>query len=163
MKTISKKSAKTEKRKVSSFQSLKNKQNELIGDLFALKSENLQLKSKISALEKERPTAETDFDKCIQNRLSTTQHLLLVKGKEYVRGTDRFHNFNRAAKMNNETPTRSLHGMLTKHLISMLDILDDIDKGVLPTKDIVDEKFGDIVVYVMLQEALIKEKFTVNF
>jgi hypothetical protein len=41
----------------------------------------------------------------------------------------------------------------------MLDILDDIDKGILPTKEKVEEKFGDIVVYAMLQEALIKAKY----
>lgn len=104
-------------------------------------------------------TSISPFEQAIQYRLTKTNELLLEKGREYVRGEDRFHNFVRAAEMNRETPTRALHGMLTKHLISMLDILDDIDKGILPTKEKVEEKFGDIVVYVMLQEALIKDKY----
>jgi hypothetical protein len=96
------------------------------------------------------------FDEIINARLEKTKQLLLVKGKEYIRGDDRFHNFNRTAAMNRETPTRSLHGMHSKHIVSILDMLDDIDKGLLPTESMVTEKFGDAIVYFLLQEAQIK-------
>jgi len=139
----------------------KAKRIEAAKEIIDLKSENLKLKNELSVFLK--PVPATPFEKCVENRLEETRRLILVKGKEYVRGNDRFHNFNRAAKMNNQTPTRSLHGMLTKHLVSMLDILDDIDSGKIPTKETVDEKFGDIVVYVILQEALIKEKVLTIF
>lgn len=100
-------------------------------------------------------TSYFSFDTIINHRINKTKELLLVKGKEYVRNNDRFHNFNRAAEMNRTTPTRALHGMLTKHLVSVMDILDDIDKGIMPTEAAINEKFGDVIVYMLLQEALI--------
>lgn len=121
---------------------------------------NTKQKAAFKREDKKKKSPISEFDKVIQSRLERTKELLLVKGKEYVRGEDRFHNFNRAAEMNRQTPTRALHGMLTKHLVSMLDILDDIDAGKYPSKETIDEKFGDVVVYVLLQEALIKSKFT---
>ena len=102
--------------------------------------------------------ANVVFESIVNARLESTKTLLIEKGKEYVRNNNRFHNFNRAAEMNRETPTRALHGMLTKHIVSYLDMLDDIDKGNMPTMDLVNEKFGDIIVYFCLQEALIKSK-----
>lgn len=99
----------------------------------------------------------SDFQKCIEYRLLKTQELLVIKGHEYVRNNDRFHNFNRTAAMNRETPTRALHGMLSKHIVSYLDMLDDIDKGIMPSDNTVNEKLGDILVYFHLQEALIKQ------
>jgi hypothetical protein len=101
---------------------------------------------------------ECAVDKIIANRLESTKHLLLVKGKEYVRGNDRLHNFRRAVEMNRGISLpHELHGMLTKHLVSYLDILDDIKNGVPVSEAKVDEKVGDIIVYFLLQEASIKE------
>lgn len=36
-------------------------------------------------------------------------------------------------------------------------MLDDIDKGKLPSEDLVNEKFGDIINYFILQEAQFKK------
>ncbi len=102
---------------------------------------------------------ETPFEKVVRERLETINHLLMVKGKEYVRGDDRYHNFTRSGEMNRQTPTRALHGMNTKHLVSMLDMLDDIDAGSYPTEKAVNEKFGDIMVYLVILEALIKDRY----
>jgi len=104
-----------------------------------------------------KPT--NDFDTCVENRLNKVRELLLVKGKEYVRGNDRFHNFTRTAEMNRQTPTRALHGMNSKHLVSLLDMLDDIDNGKLIEQKYLEEKVGDAIVYFVLLEALIKDKY----
>jgi len=53
---------------------------------------------------------------------------------------------------------RVLHGFMLKHLISYLDMLDDMDKGIIPTEAYLDEKIGDIINYFVLQEASILEK-----
>lgn len=98
----------------------------------------------------------------INNRLEKTKELLLIKGKEYVRNEDRLHNFRRASEMERKSMPRVLHGMLQKHLVSYYDMLDDIDSGKMPRKDLVDEKIGDIVVYFLLQEAVIKETINKN-
>lgn len=94
----------------------------------------------------------------IEERIKQTSHLLLVKGKEYVRGNDRLHNFRRAMEMNRSVSVaHELHGMLTKHLVSYLDILDDIKAGKEVSEHAVNEKLGDIIVYFHLQEACIKD------
>ena len=106
----------------------------------------------------------TEFQQSINHRIAQTDTLLIEKGKEYVRGvvSNRYHNFDRVAEMNREKPTRSLHGMLSKHLVSYLDMLDDIDRGTKIPLTKVEEKFGDIIVYFHLQEALIKSRFAIK-
>jgi hypothetical protein len=44
----------------------------------------------------------------------------------------------------------------------LLDILNDIEKGVLPKEKAVDEKIGDLINYLILCEASIKEKIKNN-
>lgn len=102
----------------------------------------------------------TDFDKIVSERCEKIKHVLSVKAKEYVRGDDRLHNFNRGAEISGISRERVLHGFMLKHFISYLDMLDDIDKGITPTADYVDEKIGDIINYMVLLEASIKDRMT---
>lgn len=102
------------------------------------------------------PVMDT-VERIISERIEKTKQLILVKGKEYVRGNDRLHNFRRASEMERTTMPRALHGMLQKHLVSYLDMLDDIDAGKEVKEEVVNEKLGDIIVYFLLQEATIKE------
>ena len=48
-----------------------------------------------------------------------------------------------------------LDGFLLKHEISISDITNDLEKGIIPTKDIVNEKFGDNIIYLILKKAMI--------
>lgn len=97
-------------------------------------------------------------DAVIADRIEKTKHLLLVKGKEYVRNNDRLHNFRRAAEMQRSNMPRVLHGMVQKHIVSYYDMLDDIDQGKKVSKETIEEKLGDIIVYMHLQEVAIKEE-----
>lgn len=99
---------------------------------------------------------EQEFDELVESRLNKIKETLLVKAKEYRRNEDPLWNFNQAAKSEGITPTRALHGFMLKHWISYKDMLDDIDKGEYSSEDYVDEKLGDIIVYMILQEANIK-------
>jgi hypothetical protein len=101
-----------------------------------------------------------EFDEIITTTLRDIESLLVVKGKEYVRGNNPFHNFDVAAKMNNVSAPDALHGMLTKHLVSYLDMLDDIKHFKQIEDKVVEEKFNDIITYFLLQKALIKERHT---
>ena len=98
---------------------------------------------------------ETDFDIEVQSTLQKIQELLLVKGKEYRRGNNPYHNFEVGAKMTNEIPEKVLHGFLLKHLVSYQDMINDIEQGKLPKIEVVEEKFGDILVYFLIQKCLI--------
>jgi hypothetical protein len=99
-----------------------------------------------------------DFDKLVVERCDKIRQTLVMKSKEYSRNGDRLWNFNRGAAISGISRERALHGFMLKHFISYLDILDDIDKGNIPSNDTVDEKVGDIINYFILLEASIKER-----
>lgn len=98
---------------------------------------------------------EVDFDIEIQSTMQKIQQLLLVKGKEYRRNNNPYHNFEVAARKKGITPERALDGFLLKHLVSYDDMLNDIEQGVLPKIEVVEEKFNDIICYMIIQKAMI--------
>ena len=115
-----------------------------------------------------------DFDKLLEKRLKATVDVLSSKNKEYASATDKLHNFKRAGAMLGCTPERALVGMWTKHIISILDMVDKIEKdsrkvGFLTaiitwnsrrkTIKLLEEKIGDAINYLILLEALIKERY----
>ena len=99
------------------------------------------------------------FDKVVENRIALIQKILLAKRKEYApESGDRLHNFNRASAMLSCSREKALIGMLSKHLVSILDIVDTIDKEkTYPSIAIVEEKIGDAINYLILLEAMLKE------
>ena len=97
-----------------------------------------------------------EFHKIVNERLSKTQNILTVKGKEYVRNGNPFHNFDRAARIEDIHSAKALHGFMLKHWVSYMDMLDDIVEGKEIDKKLVDEKLGDLITYLIIQEGLIK-------
>lgn len=100
-----------------------------------------------------------DFEKIVNHRIEKLKELLKSKGKEYIRNGDKLHNFKRAAQLRNSNPLQALQGMLDKHLVSWLDIVDDIEKKETEHLDekLIDEKLGDIITYFVLAECVIKD------
>jgi hypothetical protein len=101
---------------------------------------------------------EQEFDALVEKRLDLTREVLIIKAKEYRRNSDPLHNFNMASKLNNTTREKALWGFATKHLVSFLDMLDDIEKNKLPQREYVEEKIGDLINYLILCEASIKDR-----
>ena len=119
------------------------------------------------------------FNKMLEERIEKTRQVLDSKNKEYASNSDKLHNFKRAGDMLRQTPEQALVGMWTKHIISILDIVDQIDTANRPripadytleeftkylkakklTIATVEEKIGDAVNYLILLEALIKERY----
>ncbi len=56
------------------------------------------------------------------------------------------------------SPEKALLGMAIKHFVSIIDIVEDLDKGIIPSHGILDDKVTDILNYIVLLEALIKER-----
>lgn len=109
--------------------------------------------------ERGRLILNDDFmEKIIKERLDKIYNTLSIKAKEYVRNNDRLHNFNVGAELENKIREEILHNFFLKHYISYLDMLADIREGKLPTTAYVDEKIGDMINYLILQEASIKQK-----
>ena len=83
-----------------------------------------------------------------------------VKDKEYNRYNDKFHNFYRAACIAQVTPETALLGMWMKHIVSILDMIDDIEKEhFVLNEEVLSEKMNDNHNYLFLLEGIIRERF----
>jgi hypothetical protein len=101
--------------------------------------------------------SKNDFDINISNRLQAINDSLKIKGKEYIRNDDPLHNFNQTAINNREHPAKSLHGMLSKHLTSYQDLLNDLINDKIVSREQIKEKFGDIINYFVIQEIIFEQ------
>lgn len=98
------------------------------------------------------------FTIAIEKHIGQINSNLLAKAKEYASDEDRLHNFNRASGITGECREKALFGFALKHLVSTMDIIDDINKGKLPTQAILDEKLGDLGTYIALLYASIQDR-----
>lgn len=102
-----------------------------------------------------------EFDAILSRRFDLTKKVLAKKRQEYANPMntvfeDRFHNFGRAAAIMRTTKEQALIGMFSKHLVSILDIVERFgyDK---PSEEMVEEKIGDAINYLILLEGMLKE------
>lgn len=98
-----------------------------------------------------------DFDKLLEQRIAKIRETLSSKGQTYSTTTDKLHNFKRAALIRDKHPAEALQGMLDKHIVSYYDMVEGIQNGKTYTKEQIDERFGDIINYMILQEAIFVE------
>lgn len=96
------------------------------------------------------------FKNKVEELLEGIKQTLTVKGIEYMRNEDPFHNFNVGSEITGINPFEVLDGFLLKHYVSYRDILNDINKGKYPKKEIVNEKLGDIITYFVLQKIMLE-------
>ena len=96
-----------------------------------------------------------EFEKHVDYCRIRIESTLMKKTREYRRGNNPFHNFDRAAKITGESSAKALKGMWMKHLVSIFDIIDDAESGKLPTEDQLAEKISDSINYQILLEGLI--------
>lgn len=92
----------------------------------------------------------------ISERVFLIGKVLGVKAKEYVRSGDRLYNFKRAGVISQQHWAGAAWGMALKHLVSVCDIIDGWDvksDGVVVTEEMIREKFGDLINYLVLIEA----------
>lgn len=101
---------------------------------------------------------ELFFDNIVKERLDKINYILAIKAKEYRRNKNPFHNFEKGAVLEQKTPFEILHGMFLKHYISYLDILEDYKENNFHSNAFIDEKLGDLINYLILQEAQLKWK-----
>ena len=87
----------------------------------------------------------------MEKRKQKIREVLCAKAKEYATDENRFHNFDEAARLLNCTPKAALEGMLVKHWVSVMDL---IDANPPVAKELISEKVGDAINYVILKEGL---------
>jgi hypothetical protein len=95
--------------------------------------------------------------------LDRLKELLFIKGKEYRRNNDPYHNFKEGAKLQNVRPMTVLNGFRLKHEISVADLLKDFNDHKPVSLDQVNEKFDDILVYTLIELAYVENEGEVSF
>jgi hypothetical protein len=105
---------------------------------------------------------EERFDQIISETLDKIKETLIVKGKEYRRNNNVFHNFDEGSKRSGLIREKVLDGFLLKHEISIADMTNDLAEGKLPKIETVEEKFGDNLIYLLIKKASIIDKIEQN-
>ena len=105
---------------------------------------------------------EERFEEIVDKFLTNIKETLIVKGKEYRRNKNPFHNFDMGSVKSGLIREKVLDGFLLKHEVSIADITNDLQQGILPTVKVLDEKFGDNVIYLILKMASIIDKIESN-
>ena len=105
---------------------------------------------------------DAEFDKMLEDRLKGITSLLKTKNEEYAK-TGTFHNFDRAAQILQCSPERALVGFWTKHLVSVLDLLEDLEAPERFSDErfqtLWREKIGDLIAYGLLLDIMVRGKF----
>ncbi len=87
------------------------------------------------------------------------------KNIEYGAVEDAFHNFKAGAKLGvhgEETPEEALWGMAKKHLVSVMDIIWKAKRGILVSCEAIDEKIGDMTLYLQLLRGMLIERHEIK-
>ena len=101
---------------------------------------------------------EERFEQIVNDTLEEIKYILTIKSKEYQRNNNPFHNFEEGSKRSGLIREKVLDGMLLKHEISIADMTNDLEKGILPKTETVEEKFGDNLIYLILKKASIIDR-----
>lgn len=99
------------------------------------------------------------FEGVFEARVDLCRRVLIGKNVEYARGGDKLSNFKKAAGRLGCTPEEALLGMETKHSISIVDLVQDLGKGIHHNMAIWEEKIGDELNYLILLRALLEERY----
>lgn len=101
---------------------------------------------------------QEQFETIMKKRLIKTCETLTAKASEYARG-DRLSNFKKIADMLDTTPEKALIGLVMKHIVALVDFIDDIyfDDKLQPYSRW-DEKIGDVMAYMVLLDAMVQER-----
>lgn len=98
----------------------------------------------------------SEFDANVSHTLEEINERLITKGQEYVpdASISRFHNFELGAILQNETPIVSLRGYMTKHVVSLYDMLNSDDAKDF-SREKWDEKILDTMTYLAILRAMV--------
>lgn len=95
-----------------------------------------------------------EFNALVEARFEKIKNTLIKKSEQYSRNNDRLHNFRRGAAFRKKTMSEVLGGMMLKHVITLYDIIDDIESGKKVSASLFDEVVGDFINYAILLEAV---------
>lgn len=100
-----------------------------------------------------------EFNQLHNERVEKSRKVLIQKNREYGTELDVLESFKEQSELSihNTSPAIGWE-LLVKHLYSVRRIIREYEEsGTHPTKEMIDEKFGDAINYLILIEALLKE------
>lgn len=100
---------------------------------------------------------EEQFNKFLEGELSRIREVMTIKST-YRTPENVFHNFDTGATIENKSREEIIWGMAIKHFISIQDIRSGLKEGKLPSKETLDEKYTDLINYLLLEKASIEDK-----
>lgn len=106
-------------------------------------------------------TTSIDFNRVVERRVNLIRQILETKAAEYADPSDRFHNFNVAARIAATTPEKALMGMRLKHEVSVMDLVECAHENL--TVALIEEKIGDNINYLILLEGMLKTRITDSY
>lgn len=103
-----------------------------------------------------------DFEKLCKRRYDQSYKVLVEKGKEYATSEDAMESFKSQAELSmHKTPMGIGWELMVKHLYSVRRIVAEHEANLkLPSQEMLDEKIGDAINYLILIEALFSEKIS---
>ena len=97
------------------------------------------------------------FNRLVEDQFKVCKEILAKKGKEYAPDSaDRLSAFKTAAKLQHKTPIQALGGQMSKHTISLYELIE-MDSSNL---ELWQEKIIDSTNYLFLLHALVLEKLS---
>lgn len=97
----------------------------------------------------------SQFESLVNEQFKFCYNLLFEKAKQYSIGTaDRLHAFKVAAEFQGITSEQALLGMLSKHLVSISDMIKNNTEH---NEDVWNEKISDSINYLLLLKAIVVE------
>ena len=97
------------------------------------------------------------FNEVLERRFDMSRTVLATKAVEYALDKSRFHNFHRAGQILGCSPEQALLGMMVKHTVSVMDIIDNMAGGNIPDLGLWDEKIGDSINYLLLLDGMVQD------
>lgn len=94
-----------------------------------------------------------DFEKCYKHLHKRVDGLMISKAGEYADDSDRIANFKQTTSLLNTNQLKVAITYWLKHVGSIVKIADDMDKGIYPTPELLEEKCGDLAAYSYLMYA----------
>ena len=98
------------------------------------------------------------FNLLVKETFKNATEILSAKAKTYATKEDRLDNFKQAAGLSRRTPVGSLKGMVDKHIVALSDFVYAHEHGFEVPAEEWEEKIGDIINYMVLLSAMLKEE-----
>ena len=98
-----------------------------------------------------------EFEAVIKAKVETSIETLFIKNDGYAT-SDRLHNFKVAAVLQHESTIKALGGMMSKHTVSVYDLIEAENNGEDIPLELWDEKIGDHINYLLLLWAAVVER-----